>query len=188
MVRIIGGKFRGRNLTSVKGMKVRPTSDRVKECLFDIIGSKVVGSYFLDLFAGIGSIGIEALSRGASKVLFVEKDRQMVRVVRKNLEMLNDNELEYQISQLSAQSFIRRYSGRKLQFDLIYIDPPYNYEKYEDLLRALSHGNLLEKDGLLVVEHSKKDSMRERFRYIEKVREKDISESRLSFYGKRKET
>ena len=104
MVRIIGGKFGGRNLFSVRGSKVRPTSDRARESLFNILSSRIAGGQVLDLFAGIGTIGIEALSRGASKAIFVEKDHLMVRAIRKNLALI-EGETSYQISQLPAISW-----------------------------------------------------------------------------------
>jgi 16S rRNA (guanine966-N2)-methyltransferase len=185
MVRIIAGKYGGRNLTSVKSMNVRPTSDRARESLFGILGDRLEGAEVLDLFAGIGSIGLEALSRGASKVMFVENDPQMIRAIKKNIELIKVEE-QCLISHLSAIPFIKRYSGRDLHFDFIYIDPPYIYAKHEELLSGISHGGLLKEGGILVIEHSKKTVMKEKFRFIEKVREKVISESCMSFYEHRK--
>ena len=184
MVKITGDRFKGRNLASQKSMKVRPTSVRVRESLFGILGERIGGADVLDLFAGIGTIGIEALSRGASKVIFVENDRQVARVIKKNLEILGEDN-DNQISLLPALNFIRRYSGRKRRFDFIYADPPYTFDKHEEVLSALSHGGLLKKNGILVIEHSKKDIFRETFRYIKKIRVKIISDSCLSFYEMR---
>jgi len=181
MVRIIGGKYKGRSLLSIKSLKVRPTSDRVRESLFGILGDRMLNAEVLDLCAGIGAIGIEAFSRGAIKVFFVERDIQILNVIKKNLEKLEIKE-DFQISHLNALSFVKRYSGRKLHFDFIYIDPPYNYSKNEELLSCISHGGLLKKEGILVIEHTRKIIMRDKFRYIEKVREKIISDTCLSFY------
>jgi 16S rRNA (guanine966-N2)-methyltransferase len=185
MVRIIAGKYRGRILHSINNPSLRPTSDRVKETLFDIIGDRIEGAAVLDLFAGIGNIGIEALSRGASKVTFIEHDRQMIQTIKKNIEILGIG-INGIVSHIPAMSYVRRYSNRKLKFDFIYMDPPYDLEKHDEFLSMISHGMLLNDDGLIVVEHIKKTILRDKFKYIERVREKVIGNTCLSFYELKK--
>ena len=157
-MRIITGSARGCRLKAPKGMRTRPTSDRIKESLFSILGSFVQGKEVLDLFAGTGSLGLEALSRGAARAVFV--DRATVDILRDNAEH----------TRLSGQSEILRgdvfsvlprltHEGRS--FQLIFCDPPYNEGLWERVLEWVDGSELLSPEGLLIIEHGGDESMPE---------------------------
>ncbi|MGB9839121.1 16S rRNA (guanine(966)-N(2))-methyltransferase RsmD [Thermovenabulum sp.] len=122
-MRIIGGTLRGRKLKSLKGMKTRPTSAMVREALFNILGEKVINSIFLDAYAGTGAVGIEAISRGAKKVYFIEKDKEACRVIKENIKTLGVVDQAVIIRGEIPEIF---YSiTEKDDFDIIFLDPPY---------------------------------------------------------------
>jgi len=123
MLRVIGGSAKGRKLKAPKGLKTRPTSERVREALFDILGPEVIGASFLDLFAGSGAVGIEALSRGAGKVVFVEKDNHVRKTIRENLDICGFSE-QARIWAKDARMVLDSYKFKP--FDIIFIDPPYD--------------------------------------------------------------
>jgi 16S rRNA (guanine966-N2)-methyltransferase len=132
-MRIISGKYRGRRLAAVRG-DVRPTSDRLRETLFNVIGDRIEGATWIDVFAGSGAVGIEALSRGARFVLFNDTSRDAIRLIKKNLELCGVEE-GFQIRERDAFSVLR---GLKPGFaDVIFCDPPYDFGRYEKLLRRL---------------------------------------------------
>ena len=156
-MRIVAGKFKGRRLKTLKGSEVRPTADRVKESLFGIFGEGVVDADFLDLCAGTGSIGLEALSRGAKSTTFVDSNYHAIRIIESNLEMcgLDRKHPQVQLIHLDARKALARLGKRKAQFDLIYFDPPYASKIHKSCLKHIAEANLLSPDGVLVVEHGK---------------------------------
>src|SRR5829696_2263003 len=121
-MRIVAGQFRGRRLQAPHGTSVRPTSDRVREALFSILGD-VTGLRVLDLFAGSGALGIEALSRGAADAVFVESSRRAAEVVRENLRAVGEEDAPVRVE--SVQAYLRRASGQAT-YDLVFADPPYS--------------------------------------------------------------
>jgi 16S rRNA (guanine966-N2)-methyltransferase len=150
-MRIIGGKFRQRLLVTVKGDKVRPTTGQLRETLFNICQHTIVGARFLDLFAGSGAIGLEALSRGALHATFVEKDRSALAVIKKNIAALHVEE-HASVYRLDVFEALQRLSTHKEQYDLIYVDPPYG-EGYSSLiLDFLDRHPLLTEGGFLFIE------------------------------------
>ena len=147
-MRIISGKHKGRVLKSFKGDDIRPTSDRAKEALFNILGSKVYNAKFLDLFSGTGSMGIEAISRGAEKVIFVDGSKDSVNLIKGNLALVKEDAtviLGY------AESFLNSVNGK---FDIIFLDPPYNYRDADGLFKIIKNRNLLNEGGIIVYEHN----------------------------------
>lgn len=156
-MRVVAGKFKGRRLKTVKGSEVRPTADRVKESLFRIFGEQVIGADFLDLCAGTGNVGLEALSQGARSTTFVDSNHHCIRVIASNLEMcgLDRRHPHVQLIRLDARKALVRLGKREAKFDLIYFDPPYASEIYEPCLRQIAETNLLSLTGVLVVEHRK---------------------------------
>ena len=152
-MRVISGKFRGKKLNSPQGGRVRPTSDRVKETLFNILYSLDVydGIAVLDLFAGTGSLGIEALSRGASSCVFVDIDRESCAFVKDNLKTAGTNAEIYHADYKTA---IHKLAGRK--FDLILIDPPYKRDNFGEIVNLILQHEILNKSGVIVIEHDKK--------------------------------
>ena len=151
-MRVIAGTAKRLQLKTVEGMDTRPTTDRIKETLFNMISEYLADSNFLDLFSGSGAIGIEALSRGAAHACFVEQSKKAMICIRENLTYtkLADRADVYETDVLSALS---RMEGRKI-FDYIFMDPPYNQLLEKKVLEYLSKSNLLSKDGLIIVEAS----------------------------------
>jgi 16S rRNA (guanine(966)-N(2))-methyltransferase RsmD len=151
-MRVIGGEFRGRRLRSPGGTSTRPTSDRVREALFSILAARVGGSLALDAYAGTGAVGIEALSRGARRCVFVESSAGAVRVLRANLAALG---LQAR-SRVLASPFARaatRLGAEEGPFDLVFLDPPYGPGELLRALRIASASGLVAPDGIVVAEH-----------------------------------
>jgi 16S rRNA (guanine(966)-N(2))-methyltransferase RsmD len=148
-MRIIAGKFRGRVLAEFKGNDVRPTSDRAKEALFNILSTKVIGARVLDLFAGSGSLGLESLSRGAQEVLFNDYSKDSIAILKKNLTALKITAEEAKVKNLDYAVCL----GQAVYpFDLIFIDPPYKQEYGEKALQIISEKKLLTEEGIVVFE------------------------------------
>ena len=156
-MRVVAGKFKGRRLKAIKGTDVRPTADRVKESLFRIFGEQVVDANFLDLCAGTGSIGLEALSQGAKSTTFVDSNYHCIRIIESNLEMcgFNRKQPHVQLIQLDARKALARLGKRNAKFDLIYFDPPYASKIHESCVKQIAEGDLLSASGVLVIEHGK---------------------------------
>ena len=155
-MRVVAGKFKGRRLKTIKRSEVRPTADRVKEAVFRILGERVVDADFLDLCAGTGNVGLEALSQGARSATFVDSNHHCIRVIESNLEMCgfdHRRQPHVQLIHLDARKALARLGRRKAKFDLIYFDPPYVSKIYEPCLRQIAGANLLSSVGMIVVEH-----------------------------------
>ncbi|MBR5218183.1 MAG: 16S rRNA (guanine(966)-N(2))-methyltransferase RsmD [Clostridia bacterium] len=148
-MRVISGTARGRRLVTKPGEDTRPTADRVKEAVFSMLQNRIYASRVLDLFAGSGALGIEALSRGAEHAVFVEKDSEAARVVEKNLK---DTRL-WDKSRLIKGDALVYLSGAKESFDIIFIDPPYAAGLYGDVFSLICSGGLLAPDGIIISEH-----------------------------------
>lgn len=182
-MRVIAGSARGKRLETRRVRSLRPTSDYIREVLFNILRDRVRDSRFLDLFAGSGAVGIEALSRGAQKVTFVERDPFSIRLIRRNLErlgLLAAGEL-FQGEALRTLESLKAWGKR---YSLIYVDPPYQGTLAEDALEAISRGSLLEDEGLVVVEHFHKRGLPQEVGCLKKLREKRHGQAKLSIYGK----
>ncbi len=162
-MRVIAGSAKRTQLKTIEGIETRPTTDRIKETLFNMLSPDLYDASFLDLFAGSGGIGIEALSRGASEAVFVEMNPKAMTCIKENLKKthLEDRALTLQMDVLSA---IKRLEGKK-QFDFIFMDPPYNHEWERKVLEQLFHGNILSLDGVIIVEASLETQMN----YIEEL-------------------
>lgn len=149
-MRIIGGKYRGRVLAAFDGESVRPTADRVKESLFNILSLRFYGARVLDLFAGSGALGLESLSRGAAEVVFNDKSKDSLAILRKNLRALKIEEgKEAKVYNLDAETYLG-YERRP--FDIIFIDPPYALEVGARAVQKIAKSGLLAEDGVLVLE------------------------------------
>lgn len=151
-MRIIAGTARSMPLKTVAGMDTRPTTDRIKETLFNMLQEEVPGSYFLDLFSGSGQIGLEAASRGASYVVFVENNKRAIGCIEENIEFTKFTR-ETKLYPSDVMTALRSMEG-KYKFDIIFMDPPYQQEIEKEVLRYLSASSLLKEDTLLVVEAS----------------------------------
>jgi 16S rRNA (guanine966-N2)-methyltransferase len=183
-VRIIAGEYRGRVLKSPPSMQIRPTSDRLRETLFNVIAPRIVGARFLDLCAGSGAVGIEALSRGASFVNFVDRSRKMCGLVEANLDLCGVPEEQTEVVLSEAADYLKRARTRGAQpWDIVFFDPPYA----TDYLPALEHfgsppPGLLAAGGLLVAEHHHKNALKDEVGRLRRWRILKQGDSALSFY------
>ncbi|WFT76943.1 16S rRNA (guanine(966)-N(2))-methyltransferase RsmD [Halobacillus naozhouensis] len=151
-MRVIAGIHKGRQLKPVPNHKTRPTTDKVKESVFQIIGPYFEGGQVLDLFAGSGGLGIEALSRGAEQCVFVDQQQKAIQVIHENLETLRLKD-QAEIFRTDALRAIKAAGKRGLTFQYIFLDPPYKKFSYEDLLEALIHEGLTDSGTTIVCEH-----------------------------------
>jgi len=149
-VRVTGGEARGRPLKRLRGLRIRPTSDRVREALFDILGQRVEGASFLDAFAGTGAVGIEALSRGARQAVFLERDKRAIRLIRENLNIA-DWARSSEVIEGEAETSLERLARGPARFSIIFLDPPYDGVAPGLLLEPA--GRVLSPRGILVLEH-----------------------------------
>ncbi|HKO96719.1 MAG TPA: 16S rRNA (guanine(966)-N(2))-methyltransferase RsmD [Pyrinomonadaceae bacterium] len=184
-MRIITGKYRGRNLKSPPSLEVRPTSDRLRETLFNVLASRVPESRFLDLCAGSGAVGIEALSRGAAHVTLVDRSRKMCGLIESNLDLCQIPEDETEVVQSDAVAFLKRTKDRKAiePWDIVYFDPPYALD-YFPVLEYIGENfsSLLSEDGLLIVEHHHKNLLKDEVGSLTRTRTLKQGDSALSFY------
>lgn len=151
-MRIIAGTARSLPLKTIEGMDTRPTTDRIKETLFNMIQNEVPGSYFLDLFAGSGQIGLEAVSRGARYAVFVENNKKAAACIEDNIHFTKFDK-ETKLIQSDVISAIRSMEG-KYRFDVIFMDPPYNHLHERDVLECLKDSSIMKEDTLIIVEAS----------------------------------
>ena len=181
-MRVIAGSHRGRRLSGPRGNSLRPTSDKVREALFSILGTRVPGSRFLDLYAGTGAVGIEALSRGAHIVTFVESDLKAVRITRKNLTtcgMLDHAELRI----LPTQTFLRQPQLWHGPYDVVFADPPYADEEAVALVLGSWHLDLLAAGAIMVIEQDARCQPPTATDRARLVRRYDYGDTALFVYG-----
>ena len=160
ILRVIAGIAKGHKLKTVKGMTTRPTSDRVKESLFNIIAQYIADRNVLDLFAGTGSLGIEALSRGAATAVFTDKSRDCCDIIRDNLIHTKLHEKGTVFNESFMENLARMY-GEGRRFDIVLLDPPYNKNFIQESLRFLSKNDIISENGILIAEHHIKDMLPE---------------------------
>ena len=151
-MRIISGNLRGRRLRAPDGLSTRPTSDRLREALFNIISSDVPGSRFLDVCAGSGAVGLEALSRGAESAVFVEQSRRALALLEENIEHCGVGSAA-RIMPKEAVAALKGMAAGDQEFDIVFLDPPYDAGIYTQALRILGMSTLVAPEGLVVVEH-----------------------------------
>lgn len=179
---MIAGEFRSRVLTAPPGMATRPTSDRLRETLFNVLAPRIMDARFLDLFAGSGAVGIEALSRGAAEVVCVERAAPAVKVLRRNLEQLGIRD-RIRVQAASAATFLRSSTGK---FDVVFLDPPYDAaEEYAGTLGLLggSVAAVLAEGALVIAEHRRKQRLEEQYGALNRTRLLEQGDAALSFYA-----
>jgi 16S rRNA (guanine966-N2)-methyltransferase len=184
-MRVIAGSLRSRTLQAPAGLATRPTSDRLRETLFNVLAPRMQGAAFLDLYAGSGAVGIEALSREAVSVVFVERAPAAIRVLRANLAGLGLTE-GYQIVAGNVGGYLRNAEGGPL-FDVVFLDPPYDAaSEYAATLELLggSAAGLLTDDAMVVVEHRRKEVLRDRYGGLRRTRLLKQGDAALSFYAR----
>lgn len=180
-MRVIAGEAKGRKLLSVPGRTTRPITDRVKESLFNILGGRVVNALFLDLFAGTGSVGIEALSRGARRAVFVERNRQALQVIANNLKVTGLTE-RAQVVGSDVFKFLKREFEEK--FDVVYIAPPQYKGLWARTLLALDGGELLGNEGLTIVQIHPKEFAALDLRSLQLADRRRYGSTLLCFYAR----
>jgi 16S rRNA (guanine966-N2)-methyltransferase len=185
-MRIIAGKFRSRQLKSIKGLALRPTSDKLRETLFNILGELVVNARFMDLFGGTGAVGIEALSRGAREAIFVEKHSPAAALIKENLEAL-DIRTGARVVASDALKALERLAKEPsaviARIDILFLDPPYpETEAYKTVLAFLGGANLLAENAVVIAEHQRSLDLPETFGKLERVRVLRQGDAALSFY------
>jgi 16S rRNA (guanine966-N2)-methyltransferase len=184
-MRVIAGLFRSRILQAPAGLATRPTSDRLRETLFNVLAPHIQGANFLDLYAGSGAVGIEALSRGAASVVFVERAQAAIQVLRTNLDRLGLTE-GYRIVSGNVGGYLHKTQGGP-RFDVVFLDPPYDalseYAATLELLGCAFVGALA--DGVMVIaEHRRKDVLEDRYGQFHRSRLLKQGDAALSFYAR----
>ena len=189
-MRVIFGKAKGTRLGSLKGADIRPTLDRVKESFFNQVGPGLNGLWFLDLFAGTGSMGLEALSRGAKKVFFVEIDPRGQKLIYSNLEKCRfwkeddgSKEENWILLKSDAIHAIHTLAERGHRFDLVYVDPPFDKDLYASCLAELSASAILDGSSRVIVEHFHKNALNENYGKLHLISARRTGDTRLSFFS-----
>lgn len=185
-MRVIGGKYGGRPLRSIRGLSIRPTSDRLRETLFNVLtaGSPnaLEGSVWFDLFAGSGAVGIEALSRGAKQVYFVETSARAAELIQQNLDSLGIVD-GFKILRDDISRIIWRMEREHVAADIVFLDPPYEMQNmYGETLRSLADSALVWAMSIVIAEHEKKFDPGTEFRSLRRFRRLAQGSSALSFY------
>ena len=183
-MRIISGKFGSRQLKGTPPSGLRPTSDKLRETLFNVLGPAIAGSDFLDAFGGMGGVGIEAISRGARFVHFVDASRKACAMIRENLAGLGVRD-GFRVLELDADKAFRLFERDSVSFDFAFLDPPYDREDlYTTALESFGTRPLLKEDAILVMEHSKRHDLPELAGFLRRYRTLIQGDSCLSFYRK----
>ena len=184
-MRISGGTVRGLTLRSSRGTFLRPTATKVKEALFDVLGPRVIGANLVDFFAGMGNIGIEALSRGAAHVVFIEKHRPSIRLLKTNLVRCGLSH-KATLYNMDATAFLRRFKRRAHcpphTFDILFADPPYHGPLAQSFLRHLGQSDIITKNSIVVFEHFHKQVLPERTGCLRLVKRYHYGDTLLSLY------
>jgi 16S rRNA (guanine966-N2)-methyltransferase len=195
-MRIIAGVYRGRKLKSPPSDKTRPTSDRLRETLFNVLAPRIKGARFLDLCAGTGAVGIEALSRGANQVTFVDQSRKMCALIQENLEALKIESAKVNVVSAAATTFVNKVGKQRepsltvglmprssAPFDIIYFDPPYDAD-YDSVLNLIAEhaAALLSRNAVMIVEHHKKKDLPAEIGSVKCYRTLKQGDSVLSFF------
>ncbi|MEK6733381.1 MAG: 16S rRNA (guanine(966)-N(2))-methyltransferase RsmD [Candidatus Omnitrophota bacterium] len=181
-MKIIAGKFKGRIIEMPDS--IRPTSDKVREALFEILKARIEGAQFLDLYCGSGAIGIEALSRGAKKITFVDNDHGCISILKKNLARLGLSSGLYDIYNKDCIDIFRRGGFETRPYDIVFLDPPYYKELAKNTLIELSDCDILTPNALVIAEVFKKDNLPEEVGIFKKVRTSKYGDTILEFFKK----
>ena len=185
-MRVVAGKYRSRLLSAPRGVETRPTSDRLRETLFNVIAPQIEGAKFVDLYAGSGAVGIEAISRGAEFVWFAENAPVAAKAIRENLRALKITS-ECQVEERSAMALLEGFAKRGTTANLVFLDPPYDAEaEYARALEFLGSARgqiLLTEDARVIAEHRSKTGLAERYGALERVRVLKQGDAALSFYA-----
>lgn len=182
-MRVISGSAKGRKLKAPPGNVTRPITDMIKEALFNVLNVGVIDARFMDLFAGSGSVGIEALSRGAAQVVFIEQSPAAVRIIKDNLNNCKFVPQQYTIYEMDAFKALEALKRKQEMFSHIYVDPPFTNEKiFSQIMTKLDESRLLEPDGVLIIRTPKDKELFSRFQNLIQYRYNQYGESVLHYY------
>lgn len=181
-MKIIGGELKGRRIAMPRGVDIRPTSDKVRESLFNIIRERVEGAAVLDLFAGSGSLGLEALSRGALNAVFVDIQKKCADAVRRNCRDLAIPGERFKAYHSDAFASLKKLDDSNIRFDLVFLDPPYYINMVKKALISICNHDILNPSSLVISEHFKKDLVPDEEGGLKKVKEAKYGDTVLSFY------
>ena len=182
-MRVIGGELSGRRFSGPGKLPVRPTGDNVRESLFGVLGRSVENKTVLDLFAGVGSLGIEALSRGARAAVFVEANPRAARIIRENLEALGLSGCA-RVLALEVGRALRKLDREEGRFDLVFLDPPYEQGLAEPVLTWLSRSVILGPDGVVILEHGAREKIQPRYDSLARGWEKRYGSKMISEFNR----
>ena len=183
-MRIISGAFKGRKLHSPQGLSVRPTSDRTRQSIFNILSSSIEafdGRRVLDLYAGTGAFGIEALSRGAQSAVFVEMEKHALAALQHNVSLIPEPD-RYEIIGMPVSSAIKLLQKKGVQFDLIFMDPPYGKNLVQSTLEAIAETALYNQQTLVLCEHFIRDRLSEQYRPLCRIDTRQYGQTLVSFF------
>ena len=181
-MRIISGTYRSLTIKALKGGKLRPTSEQLRETLFDVLGPSVEGSVFLDAYAGSGAVGLEALSRGAREVVFIEHHRPAAEMIRKNLASLQI-ESGYRLLTCAVLTGFERLAEEVARFDFVFLDPPYDaIREYHHALRQIGRSRILAPTAVVIAEHSRHVTLEEEYGQLHRTRLLRHGDAQLAFY------
>ena len=182
-MRVIAGTFRSRKLKGPGRLRLRPTSDRLRETLFNVLGPAVEDSLFIDLYAGTGAIGIEAASRGAREVVLVESHKSTAKLARENVEALGIRDI-VEVIEDDALRGLEKLAARHLLADFIFLDPPYeDFDQHLQVLDYLDLAHLVAPYGIVIVEHRNQTDLPGRLDRLERTRVLEQGDAALSFYS-----
>jgi 16S rRNA (guanine966-N2)-methyltransferase len=181
-MRVIAGIYKSRRLKTLEGLSVRPTSDRLRETLFNILAPRIEEASFADVCAGSGAIGIEALSRGARHVTFIESSLKAARIISDNLRNCGIRE-RYRVINRDALRALKNLASEQAQFDIIYFDPPYDSEIYTPVMWLIEKNDLLAQDGVVIVEHRRQTPLLPNYDRLRPYRQVAQGDSLLTFFG-----
>jgi len=185
-MRIVAGKYKSRLIDMPKRVKIRPTQDRIREAIFNILGRRCVGARVLDLYSGSGALGIEALSRGAREAAFIDSNKKCIKAIKGNLSSLNieyNIDHNYEVVQVDALRFIELCSAKELRFDLIFLDPPYHKGMAEKTLIELDKCDIITCSGVVIAENFKKNKIPESLNNLKLIRQNTYGDTMISFYN-----
>lgn len=180
-MRIISGKYKGRRLKTIEGLGVRPTSDRLRETLFNVLAPVIEETAFLDICAGSGAVGIEALSRGAASATFIEGSRKAATIIHENLEHCRVEEGARVVVRDALQA-MKQLGGEGARFDIVFFDPPYDSEIYSPVMWQIAKNRIVTEGGIVIVEHRRQLPLSPSYGELRPYREIVQGESCLTFY------
>lgn len=181
-MRIVGGAHRGRRLFSVKGRATRPTSDRVRESVFNILAARIKGVHVLDLFAGTGALGVEALSRGADSACFIDNSRQALLAIYKNINMIGLDK-KSAVIRWDATNNLNCLIPYQSKFKVVFMDPPYGKKMIRPAMKHLDRANCLEREAILVVEHTPEETLDSHLGPFFQTDQRRYGKTLISFYN-----